>query len=122
MKIHGAVVLYHPSQEVFSCVDSYISYVEKLWVMDNSERKNWDFVKAFCENPKCRYIDLQGNQGIARALNIAAKRAMEEGADWLLTMDQDSQFEEGSFSRLVSSLSEIPCLEKVGIVSPLHIL
>lgn len=28
-----------------------------------------------------------GNQGIAHALNVGAQKAIEDGADWLLTMD-----------------------------------
>ena len=37
MKIAGVVVLYHPTKEDINNIDSYISELDKLYVIDNTE-------------------------------------------------------------------------------------
>ncbi len=43
---------------------------------------------------KITYLNNGYNQGIANALNIGAQEAFNAGYKWLLTMDQDSKFED----------------------------
>ena len=69
---------------------------------------------------KIEYIWNGENLGIASALNIAAKKAISEEFDWLLTMDQDSIFKENSFQFLVDYVNDNKDLSKLAIVSPFH--
>jgi len=120
IKIYGVVLLYNPEETIIDNIMSYINYVEKLYIVDNSEKKNAKLINAIQSlSPKCIYIDNNGNQGVAHALNIGAKLAIKNGADWLLTMDQDSSFTQNSFVKLIDWIEHNDIYD-VGIVSPLH--
>lgn len=121
-KFYGVVVLYNSNiQEVVSNIDSYIEILEKLYIIDNSEKENYMKLKRYIQDKiKIEYIWLRENKGIAKALNIGKTLAMNEGADYLLTMDQDSSFED-NFKEMVKWVSENEVLMKeIVIVSPLH--
>jgi rhamnosyltransferase len=59
-----------------------------------------------------------GNQGIGRALNRALAQAREEGADWVLTMDQDSSFAPEDCARLLETVRDLAADPTVAIVAP----
>ena len=92
MKLCGCVVLYNPDINVVDNMNTYLDAVDVLYVMDNSVNKNDQVVEAVHSNRKCRYMDMNGNKGIACAMNRALKRAEKNGYHWMLTMDQDSRF------------------------------
>lgn len=122
MKIYGVVVLYNPDYTILDNIKSYIDGIEKLYVVDNSETKNHELInKIVIISEKCIYIDNNGNQGIAHALNVGAKLAIENGADWLLTMDQDSKFEDGGLRNMINYIQRPNILEITGIISPIHL-
>jgi rhamnosyltransferase len=54
--------------------------------------------------------------GIAGALNVAARRAIDQGFSWLLTMDQDSKFLGDGFAQLVQALDLLP--PKTAVLGP----
>lgn len=90
MKLCGCVVLYNPEDTIIYNIKSYVDEVDVLYILDNSTKKN-DFIVQYATNEKkCKYMDMNGNRGIAVALNRALKRAKKNGYQWLLTMDQDS--------------------------------
>lgn len=120
-KIAGSVVLYMPDAAVIDNIKSYLEDVSILYVVDNSEIVNVEIVEQIHNLGKVVYIYNGENLGIARALNIAAEKAIEEGYDFLLTMDQDSC----AFPRMVDEM--LVCLagqniSKIAIVSPFHLL
>ena len=86
--IAGVVLLYFPDSEVHNRISTYLHQLDRLYVIDNSER---DEQLSF-EHEKVQYHHDGVNQGIASRLNQAAQWAIREGYDWLLTMDQDSAF------------------------------
>ncbi len=98
MKFAGIVVIFDPNDSVVNNINTYIDYVDKLYVIDNSE--NIDNSKMFSFNKKIKYIPNNKNLGIAKALNIGAQNAIKDGYDWLLTMDQDSSFEKKSLKKM----------------------
>jgi len=88
--VAGIVVLYEPTREVLRNVQSYIKQVKQLFVVDNSENPDTLIIEKIKKIENAEYIGLNENIGIAAALNIGAKRAIEEGYKYLLTIDQDS--------------------------------
>lgn len=91
-KVFGVVILYQPTAQVNANISSWSKTVSKLFVFDNSEPASG---MAFNSHGTPVQIIADGiNRGIAERLNQAAKMAISEGATWLLTMDQDSSFEE----------------------------
>ena len=59
------------------------------------------------------------NIGVAAALNIGLKKALEEKFDWVLTMDQDSVFEHGALDELKKIA--FTAKDDIAIVSPFHL-
>ena len=122
MKIAAVVVLYNPDDNVQNNIKSYINGVDKVFAIDNSSEDNGS---KFSDD-KIAYISNGENLGIASALNIGARKAIAEGYEWLLTMDQDSCFNELGVEKMKQFLSESKAgknefaYEKIGLITPFH--
>ena len=119
MKIAAIVVLYNPTDTVFESINSYINNVDKLFVIDNSERRSTKYLKHLKKINKVKYIWNKTNKGIAYSYNLAAKKALIEEYNWLLTMDQDSKWPSGMLTKLIQHIANNET-DNVGIISPLH--
>lgn len=117
LKIAGVVVLYNPSESIINNIKTYLPQIEKLFVVDNSDLPNDIEAKLNISDKKINYIFNNGNVGIASALNIGLNSAIVEGFQFLLTMDQDSYFEDQQLNNLICKLDET---EPIGIYSPFH--
>jgi rhamnosyltransferase len=114
-KIAAVVVLYNSELNVLKNIKTYIDQVEKLYAVDNSEVLNSFLIEDIKSLDKTEYIANKTNIGIAAALNIGAKRAIDEGYNYLLTMDQDSQVSSLMVSHLLGGFTED---SKIALVSP----
>lgn len=95
MKVNGVVIWYNPTDENIENIKNYITYLEKLYIVDNSQENNFNKLKLDKKiKNKVEYIPLLKNKGIAYALNIGLEKGLEDKADYLLTLDQDSSFYE----------------------------
>ncbi|SFP93945.1 glycosyltransferase family 2 protein [Parafilimonas terrae] len=91
----AVVILYQPDESVKNRIRSYIQHVEKLYIIDNTEAAAFSTHPLLSDYPKKITLINEGvNEGIAKRLNQACSLALEEGFDYLLTMDQDSWFDE----------------------------
>lgn len=82
-RILAVVVTYNPDIDLLrKNLDAFSEYVDQIILWRNSFL-DISFPKVILEGD-CT------NQGIAKALNFAAEYAEKEGYDYLLTMDQDS--------------------------------
>ena len=107
MQIHlaGVVVLYHPDESVLQNIQSYLSDLDKLYVIDNSENpEQGGLIEQIKALPHVQYKALGENLGISYALNYAAEQC--QGLRYLLTMDQDSSFEPGDVARYKKKIGE----------------
>lgn len=121
-KVAGVVVLYNPECEVLNNISTYISSLDKLFILDNTDKAFSKLSSHFynLSSNKLEYTAFKENKGIATALNVAATKASQEGYNWLLMMDQDSKFNEGQLDQLiVLALGFIN--DKVGIVASQYI-
>lgn len=117
MKLAGVVVWYNPTNKDIKNIETYIDDVEKLYIVDNTEGKdNKDKVP---KSKKIEYIFQNENMGIAKALNIACQKAINEKFQFILTMDQDSSFCNDDLKKMKSIASKQD-LTKIGIISPWH--
>lgn len=117
--IHAVIVLYNPNMTVYENILSYLNDVSKLYIIDNSDKQNHDLIKKIEKLDNTVYINLNKNYGIAYALNLGANMAIENQANFLLTMDQDSK----AFPNMVGEMKK--CLanvsnNEIGIVTPIH--
>jgi rhamnosyltransferase len=117
VKIAGTVILYKPDTGVLANIYSYLDQIDKLYIIDNSDAASEIIKKEFQYNKNVEYLANNRNLGIASALNLALVQAEKDGFEYLLTMDQDSYFEDKIIEKMVTRVLED---EKIGIVSARH--
>ena len=105
LKIGSCTVLYNPDSSVISNIETYSSLCDVCVVVDNSDSIN-EFSKYFEDNPSFVYISMHGNQGIAAAINAGVEYLHLKGMDFVLTMDQDSQFPTKDFEKIYSLIEK----------------
>ena len=81
MRIAAVNILYNPSEEVKTNILSFISYVEKVYVFDNTENQTASIDFNDFDNSKVVYFSDGQNKGIAGRLNSGAKMAIADGYD-----------------------------------------
>jgi rhamnosyltransferase len=120
MPLSGVVVLFFPDEnELIRNIQSYINYLDLLYIIDNStgdvgyenRLKEFSIPVIYVRNSK--------NIGIAAALNTAVTLAHQNGYEWMLTMDQDSYFEEVEISSFIELFnSDFKDKKELAILSP----
>ena len=89
-EVAAVVVTYNCDVSDFKkSLDSYKNFVDCVYICDNSDNTHLNVLQS---ESNIAYISMNGNNGIAAALNMGCKRAWEQGYKWILTMDQDSRF------------------------------
>lgn len=120
--IVGVVVLYNPDFEnIIKNINSYVSKLDKLLIVDNSESFDEKISNFFKYQDSVCYKYLEENKGIAYALNRGIDYAKEHNANWLLTMDQDSSFSNDNFYKFINFIKVKSNSYNDGVIfSPLH--
>ena len=117
--VAAAVVWCNPDPDVVNNIKTYINQVEKLYISDNSEPS---LDNAILEEVKklsnIEYLGHKSNLGISPALNKAAERAIEDGFEYLITMDEDGVASEGMVKSLLDEIQSSP---NIGIVAAEHV-
>lgn len=108
INIAGVVILFNPEiEKTIENINSYASALNKLYIFDNSAFSNPTIVSAIDLNvDQIQYIHTGFNLGISMVLNEASRKAIGEGFDYLLTMDQDSKFQSGAFLNYLKKIAE----------------
>lgn len=60
MKLAGVVTLYHPDDEVLGNIESYLSALEVLYVMDNTETPDPRWASWAEQQPHVKYVAFRG--------------------------------------------------------------
>lgn len=106
MKKAGVVILYNPDiKDVIKNINSYVRHLDKLYVIDNSDTSHEDSFVGLSSN--IEYAANLKNNGISAVLNSAALKAIQDGGDILLTMDQDSFFSEEMMDKYISFIDNL---------------
>lgn len=109
MKIFGTVILYYPNSGIMRNIEAYISHIAYLLVWDNTPAQDADpdlrrqLEARFGE--KIIFVTTGKNEGLSLALNESIRMAKEKGCSHLLTMDQDSYWE--NFGFYVGAIAEL---------------
>lgn len=109
------IVAYNPSIELLKRnVSKILSKTEHLVVVNNGEKIEHNQVE--------QVINLNKNFGIAYAQNLGFKRLQQQGVDIVFFLDQDSQFENDFFDKMVCEWQNIQSQHpRLGLLSPLII-
>lgn len=106
MKICSVTILFHPEESVKFSVASYLHAVDLAYIIDNTESaaiNNRKLFEGIEGAEKIVFIKNETNLGIGKSLNIAFQMAVDAGFDWMLTMDQDSNFNGNAFFELAAT-------------------
>ncbi len=118
-KVAAVVILYNPVPDVLEKLDTYREQVKKTYLVDNSEAPSQIlFREKIKQIANVEYICNNSNLGIAGALNIGAKRALSEGFEYILTMDQDGKASPGMVQKLLKIMR---ASDNIGITAPEHL-
>lgn len=116
----GVVTLYYPELTILKNIASYADYLHNLIVVDNTpsadKELHHEIVTRF---PNAELVVYNTNRGVASALNAGVEIALEKGYSWLLTMDQDSFFPDGSVERYFKVIKDLD-VRKIAVVAPGH--
>ena len=93
--------------KILQNINSYSHFFDKLYIVDNS---NLSHLSLFENLQNFEYIQNFDENGIAGAQNKGCEKALNDGFEWAMTMDEDSYFEEPQISeyiKLFNQYSEI---------------
>lgn len=93
--IYGIVILYNPDiAQVIENINRYLPHIGRLMIWANSPVGDRDVLLGqLSDAGKVDFVQSEENSGIPKPLNEAVRRAREGGFDFLLTMDQDSTWQ-----------------------------
>lgn len=104
-ELAAVTVLYNPKKINISYINSYIDIVGKMIVVDNSDEEISDVINELKNMKKVVYISMNGNKGIAAALNRGFREVLHY--KYVLTMDQDSCITEPMKMKLLKQFKEV---------------
>ena len=91
-KILAIVVTFFPKEKLLKKnINSFVERVDKVLIWENTPEEQ-KLHYRFIDHPKVEYCG-NGINSISHSLNYAWSYAKKDGYDYLLTMDQDSVFE-----------------------------
>jgi rhamnosyltransferase len=98
MHIAIAVILYRPEAGFLDRIAGYSGFCDSVVIIDNTSGA--DLSPLFARLSSVFYLPMGENLGISRALNIAARIAIENGSDWMISLDQDSNMTQRTYESL----------------------
>ncbi|MBA2671884.1 MAG: glycosyltransferase family 2 protein, partial [Gemmatimonadetes bacterium] len=116
------VVSYQPERSLLRNVEALLPQVGSVVVVDNGsvgESRQW--LEPLRAAAGVKVVDLGENLGIAAALNEGIRQARGLGAQWVLTMDQDSTVPTGFVARLLAAYEASRKSGRVAIVAPRYL-
>jgi rhamnosyltransferase len=117
--IAAVVVTYQPGAVVLDNMRRLSEQIDQIFVVDNgSTGVSQEVVTAVEKLPAVQLLRNASNLGIASALNIGIKRAIESGAEWIALFDQDSSVTDNYFKDLLEVYAMCPESKLAGMVVP----
>ena len=119
-KVAAIIISYNPDNNLLDSINLLINQVDKIIIVDNGsesqKKKNINLIKDI-DNKKIEVIFNEENLGIATALNIGVKEALNQGYNWILTMDQDSKASSNMVEKMLEVYNAIDESERKEILS-----
>ena len=96
MNFIAGIITYNPDiDRLKENLYAVLKQVDKVLVIDNSSKNIEDVEKFLNDFSNVYLVKNSENLGVANALNQEAKYALENGYEWLLSLDQDSVIPNG---------------------------
>lgn len=119
MNICGVVILYNPNiKELRKNISYFIDEIQHLIIWDNTPGSNLkDKLNAEFISKQITFLSTGKNEGIAYALNQSFNWAIKNRYDHILTMDQDSKWE--NFKKFRTSIESLTGDSNIAIYAPM---
>lgn len=103
-RICAVIVTYNCGENFLNTFKSVENQVDKIVIVDNGSTENTIRMLNKLKSEKKAEVILCGdNLGIAAALNKGVKYALENGFEWIITLDHDSNLKEDMVDRLLQA-------------------
>ena len=115
----AVVVTYRPRPDLMENLARLNSQVAETIVVDNGS--GVDTIEMLRESRielRNRLIRNERNLGIAAALNVGIRYAIEKGYRWVATFDQDSTVTDGYMEAMLAAFEACPYKERVALIAP----
>jgi rhamnosyltransferase len=113
--IYAGVILYNPNQKrLMKNINAIIDQVDKLIVYNNGISSECSLMLQKLNKEKIIFLGSGKNRGMSIALNEIMNVSKKLGAEWVITMDQDSI----SPDNLVDTFKKRMDKKDVGIICP----
>jgi rhamnosyltransferase len=117
--ISAVVVTYQPDAALLENLRRLVRQIPKVIVVDNgSDGATAKLVESAGTLAGVHLIRNGSNLGIATALNIGVRCALQSGSKWIATFDQDSAIPEHYFDQLFRAYEMCPRSQSVGMIVP----
>ena len=109
---------YRPGEQLLKLITDVHAQGYPILISDDASPVTADsLLRNAQSNPDVHVIRHHRNEGIARGLNEGLLAAIDMGAEFLLTLDQDSQIPENYIDDLVSAFTALSS-DRVGVIAP----
>lgn len=115
-RIIAVVPTYHPDDGVVERLRTLARQVERVIVVDDGSGASADAVLAEAAASGTEVRRLERNAGIAAALNLGVRAALDDGADYVLNVDQDTDLPEDYVSIALAQFARANPVTRLGIV------
>lgn len=116
--VAAVVVTYHPDASVAENLKDLRPQVDWLIVVDNGSSDEEIECIDTAAMLGVELIRNGENLGIATALNIAVKHALERNMEWVFLFDQDSRVEPGFVKKMLVAFAASTWGERLAILTP----
>ena len=119
--IYCIIITYNIGKKIEETYNSIRSQVNNIIFVDNySDEETINILKKILnKNSTCKVIFNQKNEGIAKALNIGIKEAILEGADFILTLDHDSDAKKNMVINMINVYDNLKSKYNIGMINPI---
>lgn len=113
--IYLIIVTYNPDDSLLTNISNMSVFVKEIVVVDNasSNKQILNKVRSL-DSYNVTIIENKENLGLATALNQGIKYALQNKSEYIITLDQDSYFEQGSINLLYDRIVNLPDVALLG--------
>lgn len=117
----AVIVSYNPEDYLIANVMALKPQVNQVVIVDNgSSARSQNTLDAAGKIEDVQIIYNNDNLGIAAALNIGIKYAMDAGYTWVATFDQDSRATSGFIGSMLAAYELCEYKDSVAVISPVY--
>lgn len=119
LRVCAVIVSYNPESQLIDNVCTLASQVGEIVIVDNASLpEGMQLVAEAAKQVKVTVIYNDTNLGIAAALNVGVRFALDRGYPWVMTFDQDSSAPAGFVAALLDAWQACSFRLEVALVSP----